>query len=841
MLRTALKGILDHKLRLALTAVSIVLGVAFVAGTFVLTDTIQRTYDSVFADAYEGVDAAVRTESAFDAGTAREPVPASLLATVEAVDEVADAEGVVWGDAQVVDGEGDVVGNGAAPTLGTGWVANDTLSPLRLREGREPVGATEVVVDVDTYEELDLAVGQPLRVVTVTGSNTYTVVGAVDFAGGELAGGTVVAWDLPTAQAVLDFGGTFGAIHVQADAGVSEADVRDLLTSRLPAGVEAITGSDLAEEESDGAAAAVAFFSVFLLTFGFIALFVGAFIIHNTFSIVVTQRTREMALLRALGATPRQVRRSVLVESVVVGGSASAVGLVLGVLVATGLTSLLASFGVEVPTGDLVVSGRTVVASLLMGTIVTVVSAVGPARRAAKVAPLAAMRAVDPSARAAGVRRTIAGLVLAGTGVTGVLAGLSGSGLALVGLGALGTFIGVSMVAPVAARPVAAVLGAPLSRLRGVPGGLARQNAMRSPRRTASTASALMIGLAIVAASLVLAASITRSVGGQVERQGVAPYILRNDQFEFSPALVAAVAAQPEVGAAYAVSFAPIRIDGATQDVTAIDPVALDARSRHQALALGTTQGDVATLADGGIAVQVDEAADHGWSLGDELAVEFPDGPAPQTLEVIYEENGATGNYMIAEAIALTHYSGLPAAYGLLVPADGVDDTAVRDAAERVIDAEYPGVEVLTLAEFADAQEAAINEILGLISALLALAIVIALLGVANTLALSIFERTKEIGLLRAIGTTRNQLRRTVRYEAAIVAAFGALLGLAIGVFFGISLVEAMSAEGIDQTVVPAAPLALLVVLTTVAGVGAAVLPARKAARMNVLVAISHE
>jgi putative ABC transport system permease protein len=399
----------------------------------------------------------------------------------------------------------------------------------------------------------------------------------------------------------------------------------------------------------------------------------------------------------------------------------------------------------------------------------------------------------------------------------------------------------VGTLAPMIARPAAAVIGAPLRRLGGMAGGLARQNAMRSARRTASTASALMIGLALVAASLVLASSVTESVGGQVERQGVAPYIVRSDQFEFSPALLEAVDAQPEIGAAYAVSFAVIKIDGSTEDASAVDPVALDPDSPLQALSMGTTRGDVLDLADGGIAVHERVAADKGWTVGDVLDVEFPDGPATLTIDVIYEENGATGNFVIAESTALEHYAALPAGYGLIVPAAGIADVAARDAAQRIVDAEYPGVEVLTLAQFADAQRDEINGLLGLITVLLGLAIVIALLGVANTMALSIFERTREIGLLRAVGMTRRQLRRMVRFEAAIIATIGALLGLGVGVFFGTSFVKALADQGIDRLVIPSGSLAVLVVITTVLGVAAAILPARKASRMNVLAAISHD
>ncbi len=609
----------------------------------------------------------------------------------------------------------------------------------------------------------------------------------------------------------------------------------------LTAGTEVLTGRELIDETIDDTNSGLAFLNVFLLTFALIALLVGAFIIYNTFSIIITQRTRELALMRALGASPKQVRRSVKAESVVVGFVGSVLGLGLGFLVAVGLRSLMSGFGVPLPDGPMVLKNRTVVVSLLMGTIVTLVSSIGPARKAAKVAPIAAMRDVATGHRSGGKRRTTIGAGLLALGVFGVVNGLGGGGIAFVGLGALAVFVGVAMVAPAIARPAAGILGRPMRRL-GMEGVLARQNSMRSARRTASTASALMIGLALVAATMILAASAIKSTSDQVERQVTAPYIVKADPYgTFPHAVVEELRQQPEIGAAFGMTQSPAKITGSTKTFTAVDPAAVDTSSPFEALTLGDVDGDVAGLDDGGIAVWKTEAKNQHWKLGDTVSVEFPDGVHPQQIEAIYSEHGATGNYLMAESTYRAHYVDQGDIYAVILPSAGTSELQAQAVAQQIVDRDYPNLEVLTKSEFIADQKAEVEIFVGLITVLLGLAIVIALLGVANTLALSIFERTREIGLLRAVGMTRTQLRRMVRGEAAIVAVFGAVLGLAVGVFFGVALVKALADQGIDSLVVPPARLGVVVVATAVLGVLAATLPARKAAKLDVLRAITHD
>jgi putative ABC transport system permease protein len=841
MLHATLKGIVAHKLRLVLTAMSIVLGVAFVAGTFVLTDSLKHCLNGTSTEALRGVDAGVRSSSNFDTtgdlGLVRAPLPASVLDTVAHVDGVADARGEVAGPAVLVTPDGDTVMAG-----GSSWNSNATLSPIDIEAGHAPSGPGEAAISAATYQHEGWHLGDTVRIVTTNGSHDYQLVGTAQYAGkDDEAGSAFVVFSLPTAQAAFDRVDQFDSIVVQAAPGVGQTELQARLSAALPTGVEAVTHADLVAEAADDVNTTTQFLDIFLLTFAFIALLVGAFIIYNTFSIIVTQRTKELALMRALGASPTQVRRSVATEAVVVGVVGSAIGLGLGIVVALGLRALLSGFGLTLPTGPMIVKSRTVIAAMAMGTIVTVLSTIGPARKAAKVAPLAAMRDVGTDHRAAGRRRTVIGALVGALGVFGVINGLSGGAIALVGLGALATFVGVSMLAPVLARPAAGLVGRPLRRM-GIEGALARQNAMRSARRTASTASALMIGLALVAAVLVLAASTIKSTTDGVDREAVAPYIVKADNFmPFSSTVVDELRQRPEIAAAYGVRTSPAKINGSTKPVTSIDIAALDPTNPHQALSLGHVDGDLHALDDGGLAVWDQEAKDHHWSLGDTVTVQYPDGQRSQQIEAIYEDHYAAGNYVMAETTYRQHYIDQGDMYVMISPADAANDASAKAAAQAVIDRDYPNLDVLTKDEFIADQKAQLDLIVGLITALLGLAILIALLGVANTLALSIYERTREIGLLRAVGMTRTQLRRMVRGEAAIVATFGALLGLAVGVFFGVAMVKALASKGIDTLVIPPVRLGVVVAATAVLGVLAAVLPARKAARLDVLTAITHD
>ena len=571
------------------------------------------------------------------------------------------------------------------------------------------------------------------------------------------------------------------------------------------------------------------------------ALFVGAFIIFNTFSIIVAQRTRELALLRCLGASRRQVMASVLTESAVVGVIASLVGLGLGVAVATGLRALLKAFGAELPSSATQFLPRTVIVSLLVGVGITVLSSIMPALKATRVPPVAALReeaAVAPAR--SGRRRTILGTIVTGLGVALLLLGLfndAGNRLVNVGVGAVVIFLGVAVLSPLIARPLARLIGWPFARTFREPGKLARQNAMRNPRRTASTAAALMIGLALVTFVSIFAASIKASATQVLDKSVAADYILNTEQFRpFSTQVAERLARQPELGAVTAARVGPFKLKGQTKRLTAVDPAAYAEVVRTE-----TTAGSITDLSTGGLAVKDTVAKANGWKLGTTVPMEFlTTGVQQVPIRAIYKDNSVNGDYLVPLSLYQSNFSQQADQQVLAKAAPGVSPDASRAAIDRVL-ADFPNVQVRDQAEYKADQARQIDQLLGLVSALLGLAILIALFGIVNTLALSIFERVRELGLLRAIGMTRGQLRRMVRWEAVIIAILGAVLGLGVGAFFGWAMVRALNSQGITEFSIPAGQLVGYVLAAGVAGILAAVLPGRRAARVDMLRAITTE
>jgi putative ABC transport system permease protein len=845
MWRTTWKGLLAHKLRLTLTALAIVLGVGFVAGTLVLTDTMRSVFDDLFAGTLEGIDVSVRSVAAFtDAqmGFDREPIPADLLEDVAAVGGVRIAEGYVEGYAQLVAPDGTPIQPQGAPTLGYSWTHED-INPMEVREGRSPGAAGEVLVDARTAADHELAVGDEVTAITVTGPDTYEVVGIGGFGDADnLAGATVTMFELDTAQAAFDLEGEYTAIDVASVDGVSATELRDRVSGVLPDGYEAVTATDAAAEMSAAVGEALGFFTTALLIFGVVALFVGAFIIANTFAIVVAQRTREFALLRALGATGRQIVRSVLAEAAIVGAVASAAGIGAGMLLALGLYELLDAFGISLPAGDLVVAPRTIIVALAVGLVVTVVSALLPARRAAAVAPVEAMRSVTTPVIPRSGRRTTIGVALTALGAGLLLLGLSGqvgNAPTWVGVAALTTFIGVAMVAPIFVRPLAAVIGAPAARI-GTPGALARGNAVRSPRRTASTAAALMIGLALVAFVAVLAASLRTSMTAIVEEEMRADFIVATDRPQFAwlqPGVADDLRDRDEIAVASAMRMGLARHEGST-----VWPVAIDPSTFPETVSFEIVGGDLADLDDEAVALDARTAEDDGLSVGDPYVLEFArTGEHEWPIVAIYENAGIMeGGPVISLGAHGANFGENLDMYVFVVGASAAPTDAVRHAVEDVAE-QHPNATVRDQAEFRDEQIGQIDQLLGLVTALLGMAILIAMLGITNTLALSVFERTREIGLLRAVGMTRRQARSMIRWEAMIVAVIGALLGVAVGIFFGWAIVRALADQGIEHLSVPGGQLVGYVMAAAIAGVLAGVLPARRAARLDVLEAIATE
>lgn len=839
MLKSIARGLMARKLRLLLTALSIALGVAFVAGTFILTDTLNHTFDELFADTTQGIDAAVRAKSDFD--TQPPPVPEDLLGEVREIDGVEFAGGTVSGYAQLVDKDGEAIGSHGAgpPTIGLAWPEGFPSSSLVIRAGRPPRADGEVVIDAASANEYGFAVGDDVEVLLQGPSETFTVVGITGFGDADnLAGATLAVFDLDTAQRVLDKKAELDAIDVAAEEGVSSTELVNRLEASLPDRYEAITAGNLAEENADAVQEGLGFFQTFLLIFAAIALFVGSFIIFNTFSITIAQRMRELALIRTLGATARQVMASVVIEALVIGLVASLVGLGLGFGVAVGLQALLAGFGVDLPSTDTQFLPRTVIVSLLLGTVITIVASIGPARRAAKVPPIAALRDAAPREFSASRKRIGAGVVVAVAGGAALAIGLVGGGdqaLTLIGIGAATFMIGISVLSPLFVRPLARIVSLPIQRTRGLAGRLAADNSMRNPQRTATTAAALMIGLAMVAMSATFAASLKASAAEVIDDTFRADYVVTTETFGvFSADAASQLGNRDEVAVAMPLRFGEVRVDKTQQFVTAINPGQV-----NEVINIEMVGGSIKSATRNAVTVQESTAESKGLELGDRVTMTFPRRGA-QDLEVvgIHQDNPLVDEYVISidtyEANFTEHLDSVVFIKG----SPGVSPDRVGEAVDETI-ARWPNLEARDQAEFKQQQSAQVNQLLGLVYALLGLAVVIAMFGIVNTLALSIFERTRELGLLRAVGMTRSQVRSTIRWESVIISVLGALFGIVVGVAFGWAIVSAV--EEITALVLPGSQLLLFVVLAALLGIIAAIGPARRASKVDVLRAVTVE
>jgi putative ABC transport system permease protein len=842
--RATLKGLLAHKLRLGLTALAIVLGVAFVSGTFILTDTMGRAFDDLFATVNQGVAVEVTGVPKFEANQfgdtagAAERVPASLLPTIQNVEGVRAAEGGIAGYAQLVGKDGKAIGTGGAPNIGVSWTTDPALNPLRLRQGRGPQASGEIVVDASTAGSHRLQVGDRVTVLLQGPSMEATIVGIAGFGSADnLGGATLVAFDTRTAQQVFDAPGQFDAIDVAAQAGVTPEELKNRIQKVLPSDFQAKTGQETAQKQSDDIRNALSFFNIALLVFAVIALFVGSFIIFNTFQILITQRTRELALLRALGASPAQIRRSVIAEATIVGLFSSTVGLGFGFLLAIGLKALLTAFGIDLPSTTLQLMPRTIIAAFVVGVGTTLFSSIMPAIRASRVAPIAALRETQPAEFKFSTRRTVVGSIVTVIGIAVLLVALFGGGssaAARVGLGAATIFFGVAVLSPLIVRPVARFLGRPL---RGVARRLGRENAMRNPKRTASTAAALMIGLGLVAFVSVFAQSIKASSNKILEETLKADYIVTNPQFTgFSQDVAGRLRQDPAFSAVSEFRQGIFGLDGRAQTIQGVDPATL-----QDVMQIEMRQGSLSELGDGEVMVFKDTADSHGWVVGDTLHVEFArTGKRDLKLTGIYTDNRLLGNFVVTLSTFDQNFVEQLDIVVLAKTAPGVSASDAKAAASRVAK-DFPNVQLDDQAAFRQRQANQINTLLAMVTALLGLAIIIALFGIVNTLALSIYERTREIGLLRAVGMLRKQVKSMIRWESVIIAVFGALLGTAVGIFFGWALVHALRNQGITELAIPGVQLVIYVLVAALFGVLAAIFPARRAAKLDVLTAIAYE
>ncbi|MGW4912064.1 ABC transporter permease [Streptomyces sp. NPDC004270] len=842
MFRTALRNVLAHKARLLMTVLAVMLGVAFVSGTLVFTNTISDAYQNSSAKGFKGVDVAVQAKYQDSKGDKVGKTPDLTQAVLDKAAKVpgaASATGVVTGFTAIADKDGKLIGGGWQSEGGNYWGTKDARYPLV--SGHAPSGKGEVLIDSKTAERAGYRVGDTVRISVDGPVLTPTVAGIFTTDDGNVAaGGSLALFDTATAQQLFGKTGTYDEIDVTAKSGTAQATLKSQLDQALPKKlVETTTGHQLADDQAKAIAAGMSGLRQGLLVFAGIALFVGTFIIANTFTMLVAQRTKELALLRAVGASRRQVTRSVLIEAFVVGAVAGVAGLVAGIGIGAGLRALMGSFGATVPDGPLVVSGGTVAAALAVGVVITMLAAWLPGRRAAKIPPVAAMSALHsaPTTKSLVLRNTI-GALFSAAGVTVILAAttMEGSdGQAPMGLGAVLLIIGVFVLTPLLSRPLIAA-AAPLLRGFGVSGKLARQNSVRNPRRTAATASALMIGLTLITGMTVMAGSLQKSIDKMASSAVRADYVVSMANGNpLSPDVARKLATADGVTASSPLRNAASRIDGDSEYLTGVNGPAIGK--------LTDLTVDNGSFKVGGSDVVVDDdtAKSHGWKAGSSFTVHYEDGKAQKlTVAGVYEGNELISGIMLDNAVLTPHQTD-PADMQVMVrTADGASGAA-KDKLEKVLGSN-PAIKVQDKQDLSDSIAQAFTLILNMVYGLLAMAVIVAVLGVINTLAMSVFERQQEIGMLRAIGLDRKAVKRMVRLESLVISLFGGVLGLGLGVFFGWAAGRLVGAKmPTYELVLPWSRMALFLVLAGLVGVLAALWPARRAARLNMLAAIKSE
>lgn len=856
MLRATIASLRGHKRRVVGMCSAVVLGVAFLSGTLVLGDTMRAGFGDLFGEANEDLDVLVRSSNVIEAGegTERGPVDDSLVDEIAAVDGVAAAVPSIEGTGEIVGSDGEPLGGGGPPTVAGNWVTDKDLNPYTLDEGRAPESPMadasggdapyEVVIDRGSARNGDLQVGDQ-TMVRVPDPIDVTVVGIATFGERDSLGPvTFVGFTTEAAQDLLmPQPGTLTGVLVSAAPGTSPDELVSTLEQELPDGVDALTGEALTQEQrEDIESDFLGFLETALLVFAGIALVVATFSIYNTFSIVVAQRTRESALLRALGASRRQVLGSVVVEAVVIGLVASALGAIAGIGLSRGLVGLFNAVDLELPTTRLVVESGSLIISVIVGLIVTLLAGVIPAVKSSRVRPMAALRDVAIDRTSGRAWRAVAGPVVVGAGAALVIVGSAVAGdLMLTGLGALLMVIGMVLFGPLVARPVSAVLGAPLGGLRGMSGKLARANAMRNPTRTSSTATALMVGVAVVGMFTVLAASLRTYIRDTMEASFQGDLVIMTANWSgsgLSPELAPAIGNLPEVEMATGMGSATVQLGDSGRWATTVDGDQL-----AQTLDIGVSKGSLEELTDGTVAISESFAEDKGWSLGSTVPASFVDGSERGlTVAVIYEDPDMLGHVVLP--VETSELDGIRQTVDVVSInlAEGVDVDDARAAVQPVAD-RFSAPEVQDGQELAESEAAEIDQVLTVIYAILALAVIIAFLNIATTLSLSIHERTRELGLLRAVGQSRRQLRSMVRGESLLVALFGTVSGLGLACFLGWALTTTL-AEAEDVAIplnIPVGQFAVLLVLGGVAGMLAATRPARRAAKLDVLQAIATE
>jgi putative ABC transport system permease protein len=848
----ALRGLLGRKLRTVLTAIAIVLGVATVSGTYVLTDSINNAFHSIFFETRQGSDVVVSGKSAFDltgdSGVTAPSFSESLLQKVRALPDVAEADGSVNGQAQLIGKNGKAIVYGGAPNLGFSIARGESrFNPLQLVSGTWPK-ANEVVVDKSTASKEDIKVGQVIGVQALGPVERLRVSGIVKFGSVSTIGGaTLSGFDLPTAQHLFGKPGKLDEIAVAANQGVSDPKLLAEIRSVLPAGTQARSAQAQSREDSKETDSFISFLQKFLLGFGGVALFVGSFVIANSLSITIAQRTREFATLRTLGASRGQVLRSIVLEALVMGILASVVGLFAGLALAKGLFSLFDAVGFTLPNNGLTLETRTIVVALLVGIVVTLLASLRPALRATRVPPIAAVRegATLPESRFARFRLPAA-ILLTVLGFGGLLAGLFvpdlGTGQILLYMlgGALLVFFGIALLSVRLVGPLAWTLGWPATKIGGAAGALARDNSRRNPQRTASTASALMIGLALVTLVSLLAAGIVSSFRGAVKDIWKNADYAITAQNNFNPIPIAAseaIAKTPGVVAVANVRAGEALAFGNKIAITGVDPPS------QRMFNLDWKEGSPAvlgTLGDDGAFVDKDYAKSHHLTLGSPVPLTFANNTKELfTVKGIFDPpagGSPFGRVTISDASFDRHVPEPQNLYSFVLMRGG--QTAANEAALDRTLKDFPNAKAATRQKFIDNQISGLSSVLNILYVLLALSVVVSLFGIVNTLVLTVFERTREIGMLRAIGMTRRQVRRMIRHESVITALIGAAIGIALGIILAVLLIARVDFIVLS---IPVAQLVAFAIAAIFVGIIAAIFPARRAARLNVLEALQYE
>lgn len=854
MLALSLRGIATRKLRTALTAFAVVLGVALVSGTYLLTDTINSAFDEVFQTANRGVDVVVTPARVFDQGNDNasvtpNPLPASVLTQVQRVPGVAFASGSVQGLGQIYDKQDKPLITSGAPMFIFDQPAR-RFDPFVYVEGHQPRTASEVALDKFSADKAGFALGDTVRLSGDGPQERFRLVGIAKFGEANSLGGAAISLvTRPVAERLLNRHNEFTTIDVAAEPGTTANQLAAAIRTALPTRVATVrTGEQQAKSDSQDIKDNLSFLRTFLFVFAGIALFVGAFLIANTFSITVAQRVREFALLRVIGANRGQVLRAVIGEALLIGLAGSVVGLLAGFVIAPGLKGLFKLLGADLPSSGTVLETRTIVVSLLIGTVITLLSALTPALRATRVPPMAALQEAASMPRGRTARwRTPAAAGVALLGIALVLLGLfgsasGGSAAGLVGAGAAVIFVGVGLLASHIVRPLSLAVGLPVERLRGVSGRLARENASRNPRRTASTSAALMIGVAFVAFVTIFAAGLKASIADAVNVGLKGQLIVQSNNFQPVPEpATRTLAAVPGVDTVSGIRFTKAIVAGKGRPtVTGVDPATIDDVFR-----VDWKQGSPATLialTPGQAVVSKRWADGHDVRVGQRLALTSPTGAhLTATVTGIYDDKAnLLADLTVPNAVVIRSFNVPGNAFLMATTTPGADVQTIRDRAERVVRARFPALKVQTQEEFVSDQKGQVNRLLALVYVLLALTLLIALFGILNTLFLTIHERTRELGMLRAIGTSRKQVKQMVRWESVITAMIGSVLGVALGAIFAVLVTIPLKSEGFTISI-PILQLVILLVLAAVFGIIAAIWPARRAARLDVLQALAYE